>query len=184
MDYKYIEQLLERYWQCETSLEEELILRTFFQQKEIPAHLLPYKDLFVYEQASKEIRLNDDFEAKILAKIEKPVVKAHKVSITSRMRPLFKAAAVVAIILSLGTAAQHSFNRSNEPEYNYDAYEDTYTDPQTAYGEISDAIMTISESINKYQEQCARDTATAAEMPTAEVEIESDTTNPDSITIE
>ena len=23
MDYKYIEQLLERYWQCETSLEEE-----------------------------------------------------------------------------------------------------------------------------------------------------------------
>ena len=29
MDYKYIKQLLERYWVCETSLEEEEILRTF-----------------------------------------------------------------------------------------------------------------------------------------------------------
>ena len=30
MDYKYIEQLLERYWQCETTLQEENILRAFF----------------------------------------------------------------------------------------------------------------------------------------------------------
>ena len=30
MDYKYINQLLDRYWKCETSLEEEEILRTFF----------------------------------------------------------------------------------------------------------------------------------------------------------
>ena len=39
MDYKYIEQLLERYWAAETSLEEEDILRAFFSQKEIPAEL-------------------------------------------------------------------------------------------------------------------------------------------------
>ena len=46
MDYKYIEQLLERYWNCETSVEEEQILRIFFQQKELPAHApLPF---FVY----------------------------------------------------------------------------------------------------------------------------------------
>lgn len=41
MDYKYIEQLLERYWECETSLEEENILRTFFSQDNIPGDL-PY----------------------------------------------------------------------------------------------------------------------------------------------
>ena len=40
MDYKYIEQLLERYWQCETSLEEEQILQAFFRQEDIPVHLL------------------------------------------------------------------------------------------------------------------------------------------------
>jgi len=37
MDYKYIEQLLERYWRCETSLQEEEILRLFFSQEEVPA---------------------------------------------------------------------------------------------------------------------------------------------------
>ena len=48
MDYKYIEQLLERYWQCETSLEEESELRSFFSEEEVPAHLLRYKNcLFI-----------------------------------------------------------------------------------------------------------------------------------------
>ena len=49
MDYKYINQLLERYWKCETSLEEEDILRAFFSQDNIPAELERYKPLFVYE---------------------------------------------------------------------------------------------------------------------------------------
>ena len=52
MDYKYIEQLLENYWNCETSTEEEQILRSFFSQKDVPVHLLKYKELFAYEQAS------------------------------------------------------------------------------------------------------------------------------------
>ena len=55
MDYKYIEQLLERYWNCETSLEEEQILRSFFHQKEIPAHLLRYKAMFAYQEIEKEL---------------------------------------------------------------------------------------------------------------------------------
>ena len=54
MDYKYIEQLLERYWAAETSLEEEDILRAFFSQKEIPAELEQYRTLFVYEATEKE----------------------------------------------------------------------------------------------------------------------------------
>ena len=29
MDYKYIEQLLERYWECETTPQEERILKAF-----------------------------------------------------------------------------------------------------------------------------------------------------------
>ena len=39
MDYKYIEQLLERYFNAETSLEEESILRTFFSQTDVPAEM-------------------------------------------------------------------------------------------------------------------------------------------------
>ncbi len=117
MDYKYIEQLLERYWKCETSLEEEEILRTFFSQKEVPADLLPFRDLFVYEQQEKKEQiLGDDFDQKIMEMIDEPVhVKARVISMTHRLAPLFKAAAVVAIFLTLGNAAQVAFDNEGQP---------------------------------------------------------------------
>ena len=66
MDYKYIEQLLERYWACETSLQEEQILRTFFQQQEVPAHLMAYKSIFDVQQEQAEATLGEDFDAKMM----------------------------------------------------------------------------------------------------------------------
>lgn len=56
MDYKYIEQLIERYWECETSQQEEDILRAFFAQDDVPASLARYKSLFVYEQQQRSKR--------------------------------------------------------------------------------------------------------------------------------
>lgn len=108
MDYKYIEMLLERYWACDTSLEEEEILRAFFSQKDVPSSLKAYKDLFVYEhEAQKTERLGDDFDQKMLDMIadEEPA-KARTVSLKAKLMPLFRAAAVVAIILTLGNAMQ------------------------------------------------------------------------------
>ena len=111
MDYKYIEQLLERYWQCETTLEEEQILRTFFSQENVPACLLPYKDLFTYEQMDVEQQvLSDDFDQRMLEMTgEAAPVKARTISMVQRLKPLFKAAAIVAIILTLGNASQVAF---------------------------------------------------------------------------
>ena len=123
MDYKYIEQLLERYWDCETTNEEESILRTFFSQKDVPARLLKYRSLFEYQkQAASEAPLGDDFDQKVLAAIyedieDSPkVVKAKVVSFGSYLKPLFKAAAVVAMVLTIGDAAQWSMGyTSQEP---------------------------------------------------------------------
>jgi len=116
MDYKYIKQLLERYWKGNTSLEEEAILRAFFNQKDIPVDIMEYRDLFVFAQQEhkNDNLLGDDFNEKVLAMIEEPAtVKARTISITQRLMPLFKAAAVVAIILTLGNAMQVPF--SSEP---------------------------------------------------------------------
>ncbi len=115
MDYKYIDQLLERYWKCETSLEEEDILRTFFSQEVIPAQLEKYKTLFAYEQeTAKNDVLSEDFDRKMMAMIastdeEKEAVSTKVISLTDRLKPLFKAAAIVAIFLTLGNAAQVPF---------------------------------------------------------------------------
>lgn len=164
MDYKYIEQLLERYWQCETSLEEESQLRAFFSKEEVPAHLLPYKDLFVYQLVQRETGLGEDFDARILAQIERPVVKAKRLTWTGRFMPLLKAAAVVALMLSLGNVAQHTFFANDALDYNYDAYTDTYDDPEVAYKQVSSALMILSEGINKSQDRNLADSVRVGEV--------------------
>ena len=113
MDYKYIEQLVERYWNCETTTEEERILRTFFSQKDVPVQLLQYRDLFAYQQQHTEaVQLGEDFDARILQQIDEPLaVKAHTITLKQRLAPLFRAAAVVAIIVTLVNAADRSMNR-------------------------------------------------------------------------
>ena len=133
MDYKYIEQLLERYWQCETTLQEESILRSFFSQDDVPTELEQYKALFAMQQQEPE--LGDDFDARILAMVgqddEKP--KAKVVTLTSRLMPLFRAAAVVAIILTLGNAAQAPWDRG-------------WDDPKDAYAKFQQ--MHEADSVN------------------------------------
>ena len=119
MDYKYINQLLDRYWKGETSLEEEEILRAFFSQDELPAELKPYQALFSYEMGeAKQEALGDDFNRKMMAMIEDEYAKepnrAKVVSLTDRLKPLFKAAAIVAIFLTLGNALQVPFQNNAE----------------------------------------------------------------------
>lgn len=134
MDYRYIEQLLERYWNCETSLEEEQILRSFFRQKEIPAHLLRYKQLFAYLEAEKEVGLGNDFDSRVLARIEKPVVKAKHLTMRARFMPLFKAAAMIAVLFVMGTVVQRSMESDGDETVSIqDECRNTSTDPQVAY---------------------------------------------------
>ena len=58
MDYKYIEQLLDRYFDGLTSTAEEQILKIFFSQQDIPAHLEAYADIFRFaaeERAAEKL---------------------------------------------------------------------------------------------------------------------------------
>ena len=89
----------------------------------MPAELKPYQALFSYEMGeAKQETLGDDFDQKMMAMIEdeytKEPNKAKVVSLTERLKPLFKAAAVVAIILILGNAVQVPFqqNADNQVE--------------------------------------------------------------------
>lgn len=125
MDYKYIEQLMERYWNAETTLEEESILRSFFRQENIPAEMEPLRALFADEASSQ--KLGDDFDARIMEIISKEesakTVKAREISLTHRLMPLFKAAAVVAIILTIGGALQAPWDNSWNTPQDYARYQ-------------------------------------------------------------
>ena len=151
MDYKYIEQLLERYWECQTTLEEEAILRTFFRQEDVPASLLPYRQLFIEEDEMAEEHLSKDFQNKMLRLVgeEVPVqvCKARKVTFMRRCRPFYRAAGLIAILLTIGNAAHQSFT---------DDVEDIKA-AQMAEGIVADSLQQIT--IGSPEQQSAELTA-------------------------
>lgn len=151
MDYKYIKQLLERYWECETTLQEEAILRSFFSQEDVPAEFQQYKALFTYELQKEEV-LGEDFDARILEKIQ-PTAKT--VTLTSRLMPLFKAAAIVAIVLTLGNAAQAPWNYGWE-------------DPKDAYAKFHQQNVDSINTLGTIQAENVTDSAmvTTTDAPT------------------
>ena len=126
MDYKYIEQLLERYWECQTTLEEEAILRTFFRQEDVPASLLPYRQLFLEEDALASEHVGKEFQEKVLRLVGEESTlpfgegmgagycKARRMTFMRRLRPFYRVAGLVALLLSIGNAAQKSFTQEDE----------------------------------------------------------------------
>ena len=153
MDYKYIEQLLERYWACETSLQEEQILRTFFQQAEVPAHLMPYKAVFDVQQEQAEPTLGEDFDVRMLQMVDNDecsmfnvqcsMTKAQPLTGWRRSwRPFYQAAGLVALILTIGMAAQRSFDGSEDPQ-------------QAQYAQIDSMESPVQEATPLPEQQAA-----------------------------
>ena len=116
MDYKYIEQLLESYWSCTATEQEERILRAFFQQEQLPAHLCRYRSLFAVEEQMASDGLSDDFDRRLLAQIdsEGASCQARRIGLSRRLRPFFHAAGMLAIVLAVGMAAQRTFEAQDE----------------------------------------------------------------------
>ena len=153
MDYKYIEQLLERYWQGETTLQEEAILRAFFSQDDVPASLMKYKSLF--DCGLQEETLGDDFDARILDSIgeDEKEPKAKVVSWSSRLMPLFKAAAIVAILLTIGNAAQAPWNYGwDNPQDEYAKYRQQQVDTVNILSPVQAENVTDSVAAPKSEE--------------------------------
>ena len=115
MDYKYIEQLLDKYFDATTSKAEENILRIFFSQDEIPAHLAPFADIFMLVDAEKEEKTSNGFDELLMQRIGMTVesdpkhVKARKMTLSQRLQPLGRAAAAVAVVALVGSSMYRAY---------------------------------------------------------------------------
>jgi hypothetical protein len=136
-DYSKIDQLLDRYWQCETSVEEEQRLQDFFlNETDIPTHLIQYQSLFEYRDAKQAEKLSDDFDEKILKKIGAQPKRRKMVFL-----PLMKIAASIALIIGLGfTAYQHHVR----------------TEQAQARETVLDALFMISDNLQQGEEMILR----------------------------
>ena len=73
MDSERLEELLEKYWQCETSVEEEQQLQAYFRHTPVPEGLKETAALFRYFEAQKSKEVSDiAFEKSVLRRISAP----------------------------------------------------------------------------------------------------------------
>ena len=146
MDLKQAEGLIEKYYNGETSPEEEILLREFFRTAEnIPEHLMPEKELFsLYSKAADEEVPVDGF----MENLEKAIDSQSEIRIGSRKPVLYWISGIAAGVALLLTSY---FLLVNNPftDDRKQALEETYENPQLAYEETQKVLLYISQEMNK-----------------------------------
>ena len=135
-----IEILLAKYYEGQTSLEEESVLHRYFSESEVPEHLQADRDLFLGLATEKTREtIHVDFEKDILGVVEETeIAKTEK----RRLIPqrLYWISGVAASLMLL--IASYFFLQSN-------SMQDTYNNPQLAYSETKKILSYVSTKINK-----------------------------------
>jgi len=149
MDYSTVKKLLEKYWNCETSLEEEALLRSCFLQDDLPHDLQKYKPMFRYFEEERARELKDDFDQKVLKRINE-----NKRYGTQRfLSTIYKVAAAVLLILSFFVIHERFIKVKDQAKK---VVEDTFGDPEKALEETKKVLYFVSEKLNKGKEEASR----------------------------
>ena len=143
-----IEELLDKYWKCETSLEEEKELRSFFNKNEVPDEFKETSLLFRYFEDQKKQTVNEArFDKRVKAKTsEEKRGKVVKMFFTST-----KIAAGVVVLIAASYLVREEIRKSYPEEI-----VDTYSDPQLAFEETKKALMMISKTFGKAKEEAGK----------------------------
>jgi hypothetical protein len=123
-----IEQLLEKYFEAQTSIAEEKELKQYFSSSDVAQHLEHYKPIFGYAVQAKQ----EQFTATIPLKTKK------------RNRVVWLSVAASAVVfLGVGLFTFDSYNQSEAQDLG------TIEDPEIAFRETQKALNMISRSVNK-----------------------------------
>ena len=134
-----IKKLLERYYNAESTEEEELILARYFREEDIPADLLDDKEIFGYYSDSADIpEPSSDFKEKIITALDESEQAYRPVT----RRKLYISLAGIAAGLLILTGSYFFFIHKAEPI-------DTFSDPEIAYAETMKILYDVSARLNR-----------------------------------
>lgn len=149
MDSNRLNELLSKYWNCETSLEEEQQLREYFKGGNIPEEWKDTAALFRYFEENKKKSLNDiSFDRAVMEKIHAPSKKGKAVRMFYNS---MRIAAGVAVVMVATWFIRNEVRKSTPQEV-----VDTYDDPKLAFEETKKALMMISKSFGTAEEQAKK----------------------------
>lgn len=154
------EQLLDKYFEGETSLQEEAQLRTYFQRTDLPEHLQAYQPLFVYLEAEQDKVLGDDFDERVLAKLrEQPVSRLRQ------LRPwLLRAAAAIALAIGCWWALSPTEVAPQAAGIDWSKYE--VQSPEEAFKVTQVALLRASSGLQEGTTVATREVGHLKELGT------------------
>lgn len=144
MDTNDLKLLLERYWQGETSTNEEDQLKAWFQKNPNPEGLESEAQLFTYYSNQGKLSLPGDFDDRIIEQLSEEnetTIPQKTISLWSALTN-WKVAAVISGIIVASIVLKNPFGSSTQMT-------DTYDNPQDAYEATKAILLTISSSMNK-----------------------------------
>ena len=139
MKEEELKRLIEKYYNGESTEEEESSLRDYFRKNNIPEGYEAEKVIFGYFDESTEVpEPSIDFEARILAGIDASESKRRSRTMKKYLLPILSAAAGLLIV---GGSYFYFIVRA-EPR-------DTFTDPEIAYAETIKILREVSSQMNR-----------------------------------
>jgi hypothetical protein len=139
MEYHTIEEILNRYLEGESTLEEEALLKEYFSRTDLPEDQGEMKELFRYlNTARTESKPDFDVTANLNSVIENEWKKDNRHRFRRIIAWIGSAAAV--LVLSFGI-----FQYINKPQA---MIKDSYKDPKLAYLETKRALLMVSRTMN------------------------------------
>ncbi len=134
-----LNRLIEKYYNGDSTSEEELALRELFQSDDAPEGYDAEKAVFGFYSSEGTIpEPSFDFESRIMAEIDVSESESKPQKLRKHILPYFSAAATVLILFG----SWFFFIQRSEPE-------DTFTDPAIAYSETMKILLDVSAKMNR-----------------------------------
>ena len=142
MNSEQIHSLVEKYWNCETSVQEEKELQAFFSEGNVPGELRQYIPLFSYIRDEQSVTLSDGFSERLQNALE---AEGKERYITIRIfRPLLRIAVSVLLVIGVGISFYFISKQDNRPHF-----VETFEDPNAAMQQATFALEKLSHALRK-----------------------------------
>jgi len=144
--------LIEKYWEAETTPQEEEQLMNTFARHHSPEG--QYFQFIAEARKQKSMLTIDDIDAYNL----KQTLNASRVTVRPLYRWMASAAAILIIVMSAFGVWKYSQQTVEQPQM-----AETFEDPYEAYEEVRQALAFVSSKLNKSQDEALTNIQKAGE---------------------
>jgi len=126
MEFKLVEQLLEKYFQGETTIAEEKQLKAYFSSNDVAPHLAKYQSLFGYFETQKGTQFEQKFPLQ-----------------PKKQNTVKRIGIAASFVVFFGLATFYFYPSESK-------HEDlgTYDNPEEAFVATHKALLMVSEQVN------------------------------------